>query len=211
MNELLNDDEQVEVLKKWWKENGMSVIGGAVLGLAAVGGWQYWQQHTQSRAEQASALFEQFRQTTLSGDQLAIEAQGKQLLEIFPGSTYAVFTALEMAKSDYQAGRPEVAEQYLQWALDNADDEALKQVVKLRLARLRLDTGNIDGAARLIGEAGGDNFAGEFAALRGDIAVAKGDKQAARSAYNKALKLGIGTAALVEMKLAELGDEPSAS
>jgi predicted negative regulator of RcsB-dependent stress response len=209
MNEVLNDDQQVEALKKWWKENGKSIIGGAVLGLLAVGGWQYWQDHTKRQAELASAWYEQFRQTVLTGEALEIEARGKRLLEDFPDSTYSVFAALEMARADYETDSREVAEQYLQWALDNADEEALKRVVELRLARLRLDRGDIDGAAKLVTETG-QGFAGEFAMLRGEIAAAKGDTEAARAAYRDALKQGVGAAALIEMKLAELGDDPAA-
>lgn len=210
MNELLNDDEQVEALKKWWKENGKSIIGGAALGLAAVGGWQYWQKYTHETAVQASARYEQFAQIVRGSDPLAIESRGKQLLEQYPGSTYAVFSALTMAKSDYEAGRPEVAEQYLQWALDHAEDPALEQLVRLRLGRLHLDQGDLQAAADML-VTDADSFAGEFARLRGDIAAARGDEGAAREAYRLALALGVGTAAVVEMKLAELGEEPSAS
>ena len=210
MNEVLNDDEQVEALKKWWKENGKSIVGGAVIGLAAVGGWQYWQSHTKQQAEHASALYEQFSITAQRGEALEIESLGKRLLEQFPSSAYSVFVALELARADYQAGRPEVAEQYLQWALEHADDPALRQVVRLRLARLRLDRDDPDGAAELVGETAG-SFAGEFAMLRGEIAVIRGDKEAARAAFRQALANGVGAAVLVEMKLAELGEDPSAS
>jgi predicted negative regulator of RcsB-dependent stress response len=52
------DDEQVEKLKAWLKENGMSIVLGIVLGVGGIGGYNYWQQYQQNRAAEASVHFE---------------------------------------------------------------------------------------------------------------------------------------------------------
>jgi len=200
----LSEDEQVEALKKWWKENGKAIIGGAVLGLGLVGGWQAWKQHNQGQAELASAYYEEFMLAAKSGDKSALN-QGERLLEKHGGSTYAQYAALELAAMYYKDGDHDKARERLQWVLDTASEPALKEVARLRLARLLLDAGQLDQAAGLVADTTDDSFAGEFAELRGDIALARGDKDKARAAYQEALLKDSGDAELIRMKLAEIG------
>ena len=42
MSEYQTDEEKVEAIRKWWRENGTAVVAGLVLGLAGLIGWQYW-------------------------------------------------------------------------------------------------------------------------------------------------------------------------
>lgn len=204
MSSYLSDEEQVEALKKWWKENGKAIIGGAVLGLGLVGGWQAWERYTQGQAQLASAYYEEFILAARSGDESALN-QGERLLEKHASSTYAQFAALELAAMHYRAGDKDKARERLQWVRDTASEPALQQVARLRLARLMIDAGELDQAAGLLSGSVDDSFAGEFATLRGDIALARGDQAAARAAYQEALLKGAGDAALIQMKLAEIG------
>ena len=38
-----SEEEQVQAIKKWGKENGPGIIAGLILGLGALFGWRYWQ------------------------------------------------------------------------------------------------------------------------------------------------------------------------
>jgi predicted negative regulator of RcsB-dependent stress response len=207
----MNEDDQVEALKRWWKENGKAVIGGAVLGLAIVGGWQGWQRYSTAQAERASAYYEQFTQALRRGDDATAQQQGERLLGEYGDSTYGVLAALQLARIAYAAGRPPEAQERLRWAIANADDPALVQVAQLRLGRLLLDSGDLDGAAELAAKPVAEPYAGEFTVLRGDIARARGDEAAARRAYEQALVEGVSDRALLLMKLAELGVTPATS
>lgn len=195
----LSEEEQVEALKKWWKENGKSVVAGIVLGLGGVFGWQYWSQHQQQLAEQASLAFEQLNQSVQAGSPTAI-AQADSLISTYPDSPYALFAALDLAKVKFQQGDRVGARAQLQWVLDNSDDRSLQQVARLRLARLMLDAGETEQASAIIGQAPEDNFRGDFAELRGDIALSQGDPAAARQAYAEALEYKVSNPALVQMK-----------
>jgi predicted negative regulator of RcsB-dependent stress response len=210
MAEYMNDDDQVEALKRWWKENGKSIIGGVVLGLALVGGWQGWQRYTAGQAERASAYFEQFSQAVAVGDAAGARQQGERLVGEFGDSAYGVLAALELARLAYEGGDAAQARSRLEWAAAHASDPALEQVARLRLARLLLDAGDLEGAERLVSQPVLDAFAGEYAAVRGDIARARGDDAAARLAYREALDRGAGSSQLLRMKLSELGDAPAA-
>ncbi|MEE9358259.1 YfgM family protein [Candidatus Vondammii sp. HM_W22] len=200
----LSEEEQVEELKKWWKENGKSVIAGIVLGLGGVFGWQYWTQHEKGIAEQASFQFEQLRNSvSANASEVAIK-QAEGLISEHKESTYATFAALNLAKVKLQLGENKAAREQLQWAIDNTDDDSLKQIARLRLGRLMLSDGDVDSAATIIAQATVDSFQGDFSELRGDIALSKGDKAAARQAYQEALAQKASNPVMVQMKFDDL-------
>ncbi|MCW8944859.1 MAG: tetratricopeptide repeat protein [Sedimenticola sp.] len=199
----LSEEEQVEALKKWWKENGKSVAAGIIIGLGGVFGWQYWTQHQQDIAEQASMQFEQLTQSVAANSPAAVN-QAESLVASHQGSSYAVFAALNLAKVKYQQGDINGAKAQLQWVLDNGDDPSLQQVARLRQTRILLNEGQIDEAAALIDKAPLDNFRGDLAELKGDIALKRGDKSAARQAYGEALEYKVSNNALVQMKFDDL-------
>jgi predicted negative regulator of RcsB-dependent stress response len=199
------EEEQVEALKKWWQENGKSVIAGVVIGLLVVAGGKGWIEYNRIQSENASAFYEGFSTAAASGDLDKALKRGEALIREYGGSTYATFTALELARLQYEAGEKDKARERLQWVLDNAPDEALGKLAKVRLARLLLDAGALDQADRLSAEPAEDAWQGEFLAIQGDIKLARGDREGARKAYSAALKKGVSTPALVRMKLVELG------
>lgn len=198
------DDEQVEALKKWWKENGVSVVSGIVLGFAVIGGWQGWQKYQTVQGEAASAYFANMQVSAAAGDVPAALTNGKELLAEYPGSAYAVLSALNMAKLAYQSGQKDVARQHLQWAVDNADAPALANLARVRLVRLLLDTGDLDAAEKLLSSAGDTAHAAQFAELEGDLAQLRGAKDAARAAYERALEQDVHNADLLRMKITDL-------
>lgn len=200
----LSEEEQVEALKKWWKENGRSMIVGVVLGLGAVLGWQAWNQHQQSAADEASARFEQLSQSAVSGNSESTAAQAESLIQDHKGSAYATFAALELAKIKLAAGDSAGAETQLKWAMENSSEISFRQIARLRLARLMFGAGRLEEAKAVLDKAGVDSFQGEFAELRGDIARKEGDADSARIAYREALDKGVSNASLVQMKLDDL-------
>ncbi|MEJ1353472.1 MAG: tetratricopeptide repeat protein [Candidatus Sedimenticola sp. (ex Thyasira tokunagai)] len=200
----LSEEEQVEQLKKWWKENGTSVIAGVVIGLGGVFGWQYWTQHQQSIAEQASAQFEQLNHSVATGAENLATVQAEGVINNYPDSSYAVFSALSLAKLKLQQDDAAGAKVQLQWVLDNTTDQSLKQVARLRKARILLSEGDAEAVEAIVATAPDDSFRGTFAELKGDAALLKGDKSAARQAYGQALELQAGNSALVQMKFDDL-------
>jgi len=203
VNVNLSEDEQVEALKSWWKENGKSVVAGIVMGLGGVFGWQYWTQHQEQVAEQASQQFEQLTNSVAAGSATAV-TQAEAVIAQYERSPYAIFAALNLAKVKFQQGDIDGAKEQLQWVMAKADDQSLQQIARLRLARLLLDQGAVDEASSLVAQASPDNFRGDFAELRGDIALMKGDQEAARLAYGEALEYQVSNSALVQMKFDDL-------
>ncbi len=207
INVNLSEEEQVEALKKWWKENGRAVVAGIVIGLGAVFGWKMWNDHRQNIAEKASYQFAQLSRSTVASTNESVAKQAEALIRDYDGTTYAIFAAFNLARTKLQQGDIDGSRDQLQWALDNSSDDNLQQIARLRLARLMIAANALDKAATLISQAGntGNNsFKAEFDELAGDIALAKDDIIGARTAYQHALDNGVSNSALVQMKLDDL-------
>ena len=211
MSTYQTEEEQVEAIKSWWKDNGKSVIGGIVLGFAIIGGWQGWQGYQRNQGEAASAYFDAMRQAARSGQQAKAIEDGKRLVGEYGGTTYASFAALELARLSYLGGEKAAAREHLQWVTESAPDPAIREVARLRLAQLLLDINDVSALQALLNEPALPAFAGEFAVLRGDLARQQGDHEAARQAYQEALANGVGDQELLRMKLVDVGGQPSAS
>jgi predicted negative regulator of RcsB-dependent stress response len=211
MDVYTTEEQQVEVIRKWWKENGTSVIAGVGLGLAAVFGWQAWVNHQASVGEQAAAVFDQMMGLVDTGAREIADQHAQLLTEKFASTPYAAFAALAQARMLVNAGDDVGARARLQWVLEHTGEAGLKQIARLRLARVMLSDGDLDGAADALGGADAGSFAGEFANLEGDIAVARRDFAAARTAYQHALDNDVGNPELVQMKLDDLPAAPAAA
>jgi predicted negative regulator of RcsB-dependent stress response len=199
------EEQQVEALKKWWKENGTSVIAGVAIGLIGVFGWRAWVSHRDTVAAQASNLFDQLVISVEAG-KADVAAQQATLLRSEYGSTpYAAFAELMEARTRYEKGDLLGAKDALGQAIVKAPDPAFEQMAVLRLARIQIGAGELDAARSLLDEhPASPPFAAEYATLRGDIARARGDLAAARRAYQKAIAGKAGNADLIQLKLDNL-------
>lgn len=199
------DEEKVEVIKRWWKENGLSVVGGAVLGLAAIYGWRLWIGHQQSTATVASTAFEQLVFEASGNQAEAIAAQARVLSEEFSSTPYAALGSLIAAKALYEDAKPDAAIAALQKVIDSAPDPALASIAAVRQARIQVAEGQLDAAEKTLkGQDDRPAFAGEIAAVRGDIAAARGEIAAARAAYQEAIEKGSSLSQLIRLKIDNL-------
>ena len=199
------DEEKVEAIKKWWKENGLSVIAGAAIGLGSIYGWRFWTDHQQRVAGQASSAFEQLLSNAAMSQPEAVVKQAELLKDEFGSTPYAGLSELVAAKALYQAGDSAAAMRVLREAIGKAPDPAIARIAALRLARIQVAEGQLDEAdATLSAHDNSPAFAGEFAAVRGDLAAVRGDAAAARAAYEQAIEQGSGLSQLIRLKLDNL-------
>ncbi|MBT3031495.1 MAG: tetratricopeptide repeat protein [Candidatus Thiodiazotropha endolucinida] len=202
MSEYQTEEEQVEAIKRWWKENGTSVIAGLVIGLGGVFGWQAWGNYKDRIGAEAALAFNQMVAAVDRGDKPSAVKQAELMRSNYDNS-YSIFAAMAEARVKLDQGDAATAISRLEWASENADNPSLKQLVQLSLARVLLNEGELDAAEKQVAsEQGG--FAGEFAVIRGDIAFARGDKAAAAEAYTQAMTLEVSNRNLLQMKLDDL-------
>ncbi len=208
MNIYRSEDEQVEALKKWLKENGKSVIAGLVIGLGVVLGWRGWQDHQERQAQRASADFEQMMSAVQRKENESALKEGELIKKEYGSTPYAALSSLALARISLEQGDPAGAKAQLGWAMQHADSEEIRHIARLRLARVLFGTDEHDAALDLVAAVEPGGFAAAYEELKGDLYKVRGQVDDARLAYTKALAAGTRNRDLVQMKLNDLGSAP---
>lgn len=184
----VTEDQQLAELKKWWKENSSSIITGIILGFAILFGTKAWFAWQDNIAREASEIYAVMISALEGGKNQAVSEKAGMLIADYGNTPYAALAALALAKLRVEDGELEAAATQLQWALDNGDADFVRDTARLRLARVRLAQGQPDAAEAVLGQAGGSDTARAlFAELRGDIYLARGDRDQALASYQRAL------------------------
>lgn len=203
-----SEQEQVEALKAWWDKNGRMTIAAIVVALLSVLGWKSWVQHQSQLAEAASGQYQRMLDSLESNPGQAMEL-GRSLVGEHSGSLYAVLASLAMAKASVQQQDLEAAAAHLRLAMEQAGQEEIGQLARLRLATVLHAQGKGDEALSLLTAETPSSFRGSYAELRGDILLSQDKNDAARDAYANALA-GYADAPekrnLVQMKLDDLAE-----
>ena len=182
-----SEREQLEALKKWWKENGVTILTGLAIGLGGVLAWTWWQSHIKERAESASSAYERLVDGVRSENRAQITEYGNTLIEDFSNSGYASLAALLLAKVALSESDIERAKKHLEWVLENEDGLGLHMIARLRLARLMLGEDDYDSALLLVEDTETGPFTAAYEEIRGDALAVKGSKEDARAAYLRSL------------------------
>lgn len=181
-----DDEAQAEQLKEWWKENWKALVAGLALGVGAIFGWEGYKDYREAQAGAASQMFEDLKEAL--GQAKTEEAMkiGDALIEEHGRTPYATGAALFLATESVRVNDLDQAITRLQWAEQHSKDNGLKQIARLRHARVLWQQKKFDEAlAKLDG--GTPDFQAMAEELRGDIRLAQGDRQLARQSYEKAL------------------------
>lgn len=199
------DEEKVEAIKKWWKENGFSIIAGVAIGLGAIFGYRAWVNYTDSVGQQASAAFEQLLASAGGDDAASVIKQSELLAEEFSSTAYASLAKLVAARVELESGNRVGARAALEQVITGSPEPAISRVAALRLARILIADGDLAAASALVAKYDdAPSFAGAFAAVRGDIATAEGRTAEARAAYEQAIAAGVQNADRLRLKLDNL-------
>jgi predicted negative regulator of RcsB-dependent stress response len=185
----LEEQEQIDSIKTWWKMYGNLVTGVILAGSLAVIGWQGWNWYQRSQSAQASAIYGVLEQAVAARDAQRIKAAAGELAEKFGGTSYAALGALIAARQSFEAGDLKTAKAQLSWAADKGKDE-IRDLARLRLASVLLDEKDYDEALKQLESAHAAAFAARFLELKGDVLAAQGKKPEARTAYKAALEKG---------------------
>ncbi len=185
----LSDDEQAERLKAWWKENGSSVIVGAIVGIGVIVGVNYWRDYKTSQGETASALYEMMLGNYRQQNITVSETTGGKLMGLYSSTPYAGKAALLLAKISFGKNDINSAKSQLRWAMNNAIEPATVHAARLRLARILLSEKQHTQVNELISidEFGG--FESEYMELRGDLHISLGEADQGREAYLAAAQM----------------------
>jgi predicted negative regulator of RcsB-dependent stress response len=184
----LEEQEQLAELKAWWREHGTRIT--AVVLAVAVGfaGWVAFRSYSQSQAMEASVLYDAISNAAQANDAKALRDASGTLVESYPGTAYASMGALLAARYYFERNDLKNAKAQLQWVIERASSDDFKQLARLRLAAVLLDEKAYDEALALLQSQPAAAYEALYAALRGDILLAKNQAADARAAYKLALE-----------------------
>lgn len=197
MDSYRTEEEQLEQLRQWWRDNGRSTLIMVALAVAAVFGYRAWTQQQLAQSEQASVIYQnlmladqQLSEGLVGNEQLQTARHlAKTLREEHSGSGYSHLAALFEARLALRADESGAAEEALQWLLQQSAEDDLLQLARLRLAKVYYGRNEDQKALQTLEGADGGSYAYAYAELRGDILHAGGDVEGARKAWQEASKL----------------------
>ena len=185
----IEEEQEINQLKDWWKENGKTIIVAFILGVGGMFGWRYWQAHQAEQIAQASAQYDALIYSAQQDEQ-AKKANIEQFVQANSKTAYAVFALLDEAKKATEKQDFAAAEANLNQALTQSQDEVLTSIVALRLSAVLFQLGQLDNALTTLNQVKGESFNARKAILTGDIQIAKGDKVAAKNSFEQAQQSG---------------------
>jgi predicted negative regulator of RcsB-dependent stress response len=205
----LEEQEKVDELKAWWSQHGGLIMGAVLAASLAFAGWGGWQWYQKDQAVEASALYETLSKAAQANDARALRDAGGTLVESYPRTLYASMGALLAARYYFDRNDLRNAKAQLQWVIERSPSDDMRNLARLRLGAVLLDEKAYDEALKLAESPHEPAYDAQFAALRGDVLVAKKQVDDAKAAYKLALdKAGGSERAFresVRMRLEGLG------
>lgn len=199
MEQFATEEQQVEAIKRFWKENGIAIVVGAVIGLGGLWGWQYYSDSQLAAKEVASQGYQNVLENLQTEDGIA---KAEAFLAEHESSGYAAMTALVLAAQEVENNNLEAAKGHLQTAIAG-EDGALKNVALMRLARVQLALNDAQAALDSVAKVEGEAFTAQVEEIKGDAYVQLADFGNARLAYSAAVDADSANR-LVKMKLDNL-------
>lgn len=201
------EEEQIEQIKRFWRDYGRSIMFGLLACIAIVFGWRYWQNAKQTQALNASAAFEQLLSTAVNEPKTDLTTQANNIIQHYASTPYAALASLVLAKQEIEHKDYITAKKHLQWAMNNAKAAPVKQIARIRAARLSIAQNKPQLAIELLQKLTDATFSPYVANVRGDALLAMGKKDLARDAFQVALNSlpqQSNIRPLIQMKLDDL-------
>ncbi len=214
MDELLSEKEQIEAMRTWWQENGRYVIGGILLGVGILVGWNQWQEYRLTMRLEASARYETLINEVSDGKLEASEATANDLYENYASTSYAALARLAMARLYMDRGRDQDAADTLKALLAIRGGAESQMVGRLRLAKIYLYQEKPQEVVDLLSGFEDTAFAARYDELLGDAHAALGQIPDAAAAYARAMaddpRAPTVNRSLIQMKIVDLPDDEPA-
>ena len=208
-----SEAEQLEQAKSWLKANAIWIIAGIAIGAGGLGGWRWYQDRRDTQAEAASARYEELVDAFSRRDNVRGTTLLEELNREYAWTPYASLGTLIAARVQVEANELDKAAASLKSVMDNAKDDELKMVARLRLARVQSALGKHDEALNLLKVDNPGEFAPRLADARGDVLLAKGDRDGALREYTAARASGNDGRIdidMLDLKIRDLGGTPPA-
>ena len=193
------EEQQAEAIKRFFRENGLSLALGVIVGLGGLYGWKAYNQNQITTAEQASDAYTKLVESD------SVLASADAFMSENKDTQYATLAAFVAAKEAVDAQNLDVANEKLSWIVTNVDNAELKAIATTRLARVQIAQQQYDDALSTLNAPLPEAFNANVAELKGDIYTQQGNKEQARVAYQAAVDAGgLTSNPLLQIKLDDL-------
>jgi predicted negative regulator of RcsB-dependent stress response len=186
MNDYMTEKEQIQKIREWWNQSGKWIAVMVLVGLMLGAGYRYWKRYELKKTEAASQLYELTMMTRAKKMPDLEQQYVKQLKESESKSVYATFASLQMAQDDVVAKRLQPAYQNLSWVVQHAPTASLRQLARIRSARVLLAMKQYKRAHTVLATVDDKGFIAMVNDVQGNIYLAEGNATAAMAAYQKA-------------------------
>ncbi|CAD2224017.1 TPR-like domain-containing protein [Pseudoalteromonas sp. 3J6] len=193
------EEQQAEAIKRFFRENGLSLALGVIVGLGGLYGWKAYNQNQITTAEQASDAYTKLVESD------SVLASADAFISENKDTQYATLAAFVAAKEAVDAQNLDLANEKLSWIVTNVDNAQLKAIATTRLARVQIAQQQYDDALSTLNAPLPEAFNANVAELKGDIYTQQGNKEQARVAYQAAVDAGgLTSNPLLQIKLDDL-------
>ena len=204
MSDYLTDEEQVDRLKRLWREWGTVVVVAIALGVGGTVGMDYYESYQISEDQRAADLYSSYTEAKTLGEPRTVFVE--ELADEFGSSSYYVFTLLHEAKAAVDSADFETALKHLEIAKEVSEDTPISDLVKMRQARVEFELEKYDAALATLANVETDGFRWQALMLKGDVHFVRDELDDARDAYQSAkdvLPTGVDSSG-VDMRVASV-------
>ncbi len=201
------DDELLQAAKQWFKKYGLTILVTSLITLSIGLGWYAAKRQNTHRLTQASISYEALLKNLNQQNSVSAEKQMPSLTESYPHTPYAKLAGLLLAKNLLEDGKLDLAREQLAWVMEKAEIPGIRQIARIRLARIWLSENQYEEALDTLQSVDDPSFIPMIKAVQGDIQSASNQKKAARHAYQEALKgwpTHLPGKELIQLKLQQL-------
>ena len=210
----LEEQEQLDQLKHFWKQYGNWITWALILVLGAFASWNFYHYYQRNQSQQAAAMFDEVERVVKAGDAAKIDRVFADMKDRFASTVYAHQAGLLVAQQSFKAGNLDAAKTALVWVAEKSSDPGYQAIAKLRLAGVLMESKAFDEATKQLDGVFPSTFLPLVADRRGDLFLLQQKKQEAIAEYLKAFKgfeQRVEYRRLVEVKLNSLGVDPQPS
>lgn len=189
LTEYLTEQEQIELLKSWIKQYSRVILLGVLLAILCISGWRFWQQRELKITTRASSIYDEMLTARAQNDIAATAAQAEKLTERYRKTVYGDIASLMLARKAVNNKEYKKAVELLSHVMKNAHMQGVRQIARLRLARVYLTLETPDKSLDVLKKIDDKTFIGLVEEVRGDAYLLMKNTALARQSYQSALKL----------------------